>query len=69
MKTKRFQKYLKKAGKAIIRKEEVAGHSDEKIDQDFSGYPHGHAKEKIIKPVHHLRCFRCGFFSHNTRAG
>lgn len=52
MKTKRFQEYLqhKKAGKAIRQKEEVSGHSDEKIDQDFSGYPHGHAKEKIIKP-------------------
>ena len=52
MKTKRTREYLqhKKANKGMRQKEDVAKHSDEKIDQDFSGFPHGHAKEKIITP-------------------
>jgi hypothetical protein len=51
MKTKRFQQYLDtKRGKAMENKSDVATHSDNKIDQDFEGYPHGQAKEKVIKP-------------------
>lgn len=51
MKTTRLQKYLQhKKASSAIQKEEVAGHPDKKIDEDFSGYPHGHAKEKIINP-------------------
>lgn len=52
MKTKRFREYLqhKKATRPIRHKEEVAQNPDKRIDQDFSGYPHGHAKEKIIRP-------------------
>jgi hypothetical protein len=34
----------------IKDKEEVNRHPDNKIDQDFKGYPHGNAKEEIIKP-------------------
>ncbi len=51
MKTKRFREYLDiKKGKAMENKNDVAKHSDDKIDQDFEGYPHGHAKDKVIKP-------------------
>jgi hypothetical protein len=52
MKTKRFQEYLdyKRQNKGINQKEGVAKHSDNKIDEDFKGYPHGQAKEKLIKP-------------------
>jgi hypothetical protein len=39
----------KKTG-PIKDKEDVARHPDNKIDQDFKGYPHGHAREEIIKP-------------------
>ena len=34
----------------IINKEEIAQHPDNKIDQDFKGYPHGPAKDETIKP-------------------
>lgn len=34
----------------IKKKEEIRQNPDNKIDQDFTGYPHGTAKEKIIKP-------------------
>ena len=52
MKTRRFQDYLeyKRQNKGINQKEEVAKNSDNKIDEDFNGYPHGQAKEKLIKP-------------------
>ena len=52
MKTKRFQEYLehKRQTRAIGQKEAVAKHSDKKTDEDFKGYPHGQAKEKLIKP-------------------
>jgi hypothetical protein len=52
MKSKRFSNYLRKRAEntPMKNKESVAAHSDEKIDQDYSGFPHGHASEKIIKP-------------------
>lgn len=31
-------------------KSDVAKHPDNKIDQDFEGYPHGQAKDKVISP-------------------
>ncbi len=34
----------------IKKKEEIRQNPDNKIDQDFTGYPHGTAKEEIIKP-------------------
>ncbi len=34
----------------MIKKEEVQENGDMHIDQDFPGYPYGHAKEEIIKP-------------------
>lgn len=34
----------------ILKKEEIRQNPDNKIDQDFKGYPHGTAKEEIIKP-------------------
>lgn len=36
--------------KAIRNKEEIQRHSDNKIDQDFEGYPQGPAKDETIKP-------------------
>jgi len=36
--------------KPITKKEEVKENPDGKIDEDFKGYPHGHAKDEIIKP-------------------
>ena len=33
----------------ITKKEEVSENPDNKIDEDFKGYPHGHTKEEIIK--------------------
>lgn len=52
MKTKRFQEYLehKRQNRGMSQKEDVAKNSDNKIDEDFNGYPHGQAEEKLIKP-------------------
>ena len=36
--------------KPITKKEEVRENPDNKIDEDFKGYPHGNAKDEIIKP-------------------
>lgn len=35
----------------IQKEEEVAKNPDKKIDEDFKGFPHGHASKRIIKPV------------------
>ena len=37
-------------GKAMHKKDEVAKNPDNKIDQDFEGYPHGPAKDETINP-------------------
>jgi hypothetical protein len=37
--------------KPITKKEEIRENPDNKIDEDFKGYPHGHAKDEIIKPA------------------
>ena len=34
----------------IRKKEEIRQNPDNKIDQDFKGYPHGTAKDEIITP-------------------
>jgi hypothetical protein len=34
-----------------INKEEIRQHPDNKIDQDFIGYPNGPATDETIKPV------------------
>lgn len=34
----------------ITNKQEVQQSNDNKIDQDFPGFPHGQSKENIIKP-------------------
>lgn len=41
---------MAKRSDTIINKEEIAQHPDNKIDQDFKGYPHGPAKDETIKP-------------------
>ena len=40
----------KKDTRALSQNGELAKGQDKKTGQDFSGYPHGHAKEKLIKP-------------------
>ena len=40
---------MDKRAKPITKKEEVRD-PDSKIDEDFKGYPHGHAKDEIINP-------------------
>lgn len=34
----------------ITKKEDVQGNPDNRIDQDFPGFPHAPAKENIINP-------------------
>lgn len=41
---------MSKKTEPIIDKEEIKQHPDNKIDQDFKGFPHGNASEEIIKP-------------------
>lgn len=41
---------MNKKTKPITKKEEVSVNPDNKIDEDFKGYPHGQAKEEVIKP-------------------
>ena len=33
-----------------FKKEDIQKHPDNKIDEDFKGYPHGPAKDETIKP-------------------
>lgn len=33
-----------------LNKEDIAKNPDNKIDEDFQGYPHGPAKDETIKP-------------------
>ena len=41
----------KKPGtKPMTDKNEIPANPDNKIDQDFPGFPHGHSDEKIINP-------------------
>lgn len=40
----------KKKTSPIKHKEEITHHPDNKIDQDFEGFPRGHAGEDVIKP-------------------
>ena len=42
---------MSKKNTPIKNKEEIAQHPDNKIDQDFKGYPHGPAKDETIKPA------------------
>ena len=41
---------MNKKNDPIQKKEEIAQHPDNKIDQDYKGYPHGPAKDETIKP-------------------
>lgn len=41
---------MRKKTQPIKKEEEVAKNPDKKIDEDFKGFPHGHASKKIIKP-------------------
>ncbi|TMI72051.1 MAG: hypothetical protein E6H09_11015 [Bacteroidetes bacterium] len=41
---------MNKRTQAIRKKDDVRKNPDNKIDQDFTGYPHGPAKEEIIRP-------------------
>jgi hypothetical protein len=53
MKNIRLLKYLeakKEQNKPIRQKEEIQNSPDNKIDEDFKGYPKGPAKDETIKP-------------------
>ena len=53
MKERRFAQYLMKkrhGSSAITSKEDVRRNPDNRIDQDFPGYPHGSAREETINP-------------------
>jgi hypothetical protein len=41
---------MNKKTSPITKKEEISQHPDNKIDQDFKGYPHGPAKDETINP-------------------
>ena len=41
---------MKRKNDPIRKKEEIRNHPDNKIDQDFEGYPAGPAKDETIKP-------------------
>ncbi|MDN3654436.1 hypothetical protein QWZ08_02290 [Ferruginibacter paludis] len=41
---------MNKEPNPITEHEEVANNPDNKIDQDFNGFPHGAAAEKMINP-------------------
>lgn len=41
---------MNKKPRPITKKEEIRDNPDNKIDQDYQGYPHGPAKDQIIKP-------------------
>jgi len=41
---------MNKKTQVIREKDDVRKNPDKKIDQDFTGYPHGPAKEEIIRP-------------------
>ena len=42
---------MKKTTDPLTNKEDIQKSSDNKIDQDFPGFPHGTAKENIIHPT------------------
>lgn len=50
MKNKRLRNYLQQKADQKKKKEEIQDNPDKHIDQDFVGYPHAHASEKIINP-------------------
>jgi hypothetical protein len=41
---------MKKKNDPIKSKEEIRRHPDQKIDEDFKGYPDGPAKDETIRP-------------------
>lgn len=41
---------MEKKPNPISKKEEIQQNPDNKIDEDFKGYPHGPAKDETIKP-------------------
>jgi len=41
---------MKNKSNPINKKEEIRQNPDNKIDEDFNGYPHGPAKDETIKP-------------------
>ncbi len=41
---------MKSKSNPITKKEEIAQNPDNKIDEDFKGYPHGTANDETINP-------------------
>lgn len=53
MSTKRSRQYFQRkkgATRPIRKKEDVQENTDNRIDQDFPGFPHAPAKEALINP-------------------
>ncbi len=48
--TNRQKKYFGDKKKKVITEGEVHEHADNKIDQDFPGFPFGQSKENLISP-------------------
>ncbi|MBC7948209.1 MAG: hypothetical protein H7Y42_10050 [Chitinophagaceae bacterium] len=40
----------KNGDEGTVQKKDIPGNADNKIDQDFPGYPHGQSNEKVINP-------------------
>ena len=53
MKDRRFAQYLLKRrhNTPIQKGEEIQRNPDNRIDQDFPGYPHAPSKKELIRPV------------------
>lgn len=53
MKDRRFSQYLLKKRhnpSPIRKKEEIPANPDNRIDQDYPGYPGGNARDELISP-------------------
>lgn len=71
MKEKRFQLYLEKRrqkNNPINRGEQIQENPDNRIDQDFPGFPHAPSKEEMIKPVTKLEKKTIGLHKSSTNS-
>ncbi len=50
MKNKRLRNYQQQKADQKLKSETIQDNPDKHIDQDFEGYPHAPASEKIINP-------------------
>jgi hypothetical protein len=69
--TNRTAKKRKKPIKTqpITNREDLAGSNDNRIDEDFPGYPHHPSTEKVIHPTNKEERKSAGLDRHNGSAG